>query len=65
MEIFDMHVHAKNTSPDPERLLKELSMAGVSGCTVFSNRPIEENPKLGAYFTAKRICEILDKILNK
>ena len=28
MKIFDMHVHAKNTPPAPERLLSDLEKAG-------------------------------------
>ena len=41
MKIYDMHVHAKNTVPEPERLLSQLEEAGIYGCSVISNRPIE------------------------
>jgi predicted TIM-barrel fold metal-dependent hydrolase len=58
MEIFDSHVHAKNTSPDPDRLLSELEQAGVKGCTVFSNRPIEENAVFGTDYQT-RLNEVL------
>ena len=47
MKIFDMHVHAKATSPEPERLLAELAQAGVWGCSVISNRPKEMSPDIG------------------
>ena len=55
MEIFDMHVHAKNTPPEPERLLHELSLAGVTGCAVFSNRPFEVNVKTGSSFEDRMV----------
>ena len=41
MKIYDMHVHAKNTNPEPERLLSQLAEAGIYGCSVISNRPPE------------------------
>ena len=47
MKIFDMHVHAKATTPEPERLLSELAQAGVWGCSVISNRPKEMSPDIG------------------
>lgn len=58
MEIFDMHVHAKNTPPQPERLLSELAQAGVSGCCVFSNRPKEMTVEEGTDYKT-RLNEIL------
>ena len=51
MKIFDMHVHAKATTPEPERLLSELAQAGVWGCSVISNRPKEMSPDTGTDFT--------------
>ena len=57
MEIFDMHVHAKKTTPEPERLLRELSMAGVSGCTVLSNKPLEVSCEEGSS-CEERMAEI-------
>ena len=53
MEIFDCHVHSFNVEPNPERLLGELAKAGVTGCTIFSNRPIEENSSLGTDFSSR------------
>ena len=58
MKIFDMHVHAKNTTPQPERLLSQLSEAGVWGCSVISNRPPEMTPETGSDFES-RLSEIL------
>ena len=58
MEIFDLHVHAKNTPVEPERLLNELAQAGVSGCCVFSNRPKEENAEQGTDYET-RLSETL------
>lgn len=39
MKIFDMHIHANNTKPDPEALLKKMEEAGVWGGCIFSNKP--------------------------
>lgn len=59
MKIFDMHVHAKNTPPEPERLLSQLALAGVWGCSVISNRPKEMSPDTGSDF-ADRLAEIIN-----
>lgn len=59
MQIFDMHIHARNTQADPEQLLKEMEAAGVYGGCIFSNRPLEENPKTGSDFET-RLKEISD-----
>lgn len=58
MEIFDSHVHARNTPVEQERLFSELNKAGVSGCCVFSNRPIEFSREIGTDFDT-RLNEIL------
>ncbi len=58
MKIYDMHVHAKNTPPEPERLISQLAEAGVYGCSVFSHGPIEFYGKNGADFDT-RLNEIL------
>ena len=58
MEIFDMHVHAENTPPAPENLLRNLALAGVSGCSVISNQPLEMDAVLGTDFDA-RLLEVL------
>lgn len=39
MKIFDMHIHANNTKPDPEALLNNMQKAGVWGGCIFSNKP--------------------------
>ncbi len=39
MKIFDMHIHAQNTEPKPEGLLKKMEKAGVYGGCIFSNKP--------------------------
>lgn len=59
MKIFDMHVHAKNTVPNPERLLSQLSEVGVWGCSVISNMPYEMSPETGSNFET-RLAEILN-----
>lgn len=51
-----MHVHCMNLPAEPERLLGELGMAGVSGCCVFSNRSQEMGPT-GTCFE-ERLAEI-------
>ena len=58
MKIFDMHVHAKATAPEPERLLSEIAQAGVWGCSVISNRPKEMSPDTGTDFT-DRLNELM------
>ena len=59
MKIFDMHVHAKNTPPKPEKLLEELGKAGVWGCSVISNRPKEMSADTGTDFDT-RLKEITE-----
>lgn len=58
MDIFDMHVHAENTPPDPEGLLSRLALAGVQGSSVISNQPIEMDERDGTDFDA-RLAEVL------
>ena len=58
MNIFDVHVHAYNTEPDPEELIRRLDVAGVFGCCIFSASPLEFNPEIGASFE-DRINELL------
>ena len=42
MKIFDMHIHAENTIPCPEKLLADMAEAGVYGGCVFSTPPFEQ-----------------------
>lgn len=42
MRIFDMHIHAENTKPDPAHLLENFAKAGVYGGCVFSTPPFEQ-----------------------
>ena len=42
MKIFDMHIHAENTPPCPEKLLGNMAKAGVYGGCVFSTPPFEQ-----------------------
>ena len=42
MKIFDAHIHCKNTTPDPEKLLFSMSEAGIYGGCVFSSPPREQ-----------------------
>ena len=39
MKILDMHIHARNTTPNPKGLLENMEKAGVFGGCIFSNRP--------------------------
>lgn len=39
MQIFDGHIHALHTRPEPERLLAQMAQVGISGGCVFSNAP--------------------------
>lgn len=41
MNIYDMHIHCANRTPDPAALLDKMGEAGVYGGCVFSNRPNE------------------------
>ena len=50
MKIFDMHIHALNTNPNPEYLIRKLDDAGVYGACVFSNWPKRANAALGTSF---------------
>ena len=58
MKIFDMHIHARGTKPNPEALLKNMEKAGVYGGCVFSNRPIESREHGGTPFE-ERLAEVL------
>ena len=58
MKIFDMHVHAKNTTPEPQRLISQLAEAGIYGCSVISNRPKEMTAETGTDFDT-RLLEIM------
>lgn len=58
MEIFDMHVHARNTAAEPERLLREMGQAGITGGCIFSNRPKEFDADEGTDFET-RLREVL------
>jgi len=58
MEIFDMHVHAENTPPTPKLLLERLALAGIYGCSVISNQPLEMDAEAGTDFDT-RLSEIL------
>ena len=50
MKIFDMHIHARGETPDPQGLLEKMDKAGVYGGCVFSNRPLEFDPEIGMPF---------------
>lgn len=58
MKIFDMHIHAWNTKPDPETLIRRLEENGVYGGCVFSNEPDVSDPKAGTSFE-ERLAEAL------
>ncbi len=47
MKIFDMHIHAENTEPNPRALLEAFAKAGVFGGCVFSTPPKEQGMEIG------------------
>ena len=57
MKIFDMHIHARNVAANPEKLLLELSLAGIHGACVFSNEPKEYSAINGTDFDT-RLAEL-------
>ena len=58
MKIFDMHIHALNTKPNPKLLVEKLDEAGIYGACVFSNWPKRCNEELGTSFD-ERLNEVL------
>lgn len=58
MRIFDMHIHARNTEPNPEYMLEQMEKVGIYGGCVFSSRPLEFDPVIGLSFE-DRINEVL------
>ncbi|MBQ7780322.1 MAG: amidohydrolase family protein [Clostridia bacterium] len=60
MKIFDMHIHCKNTSPCPEKLIESMKKAGVYGGCVFSSPPKEQEYEgLGVLSFDERIEQVL------
>ncbi len=58
MKIYDMHVHSYGEKANAEKMLAEMARAGVSGCCLISNRPVEDNAQLGTSFE-ERLDEVL------
>lgn len=58
MKIFDMHIHARNTKPNPELILANMEKTGVYGGCIFSNRPKEYDAVHGTDFD-ERLEEVL------
>ncbi len=50
MKIFDAHIHAKNTVPDPEGLIRKMDKYGIYGGCIFSNHPIGDGAPGGTSF---------------
>lgn len=59
MEIFDMHIHAWDTEPDPDDILCKMEKAGVYGGCIFSNMPDCYDLSRGTSFE-KRLDEIIE-----
>ena len=57
MRIFDAHIHARGTRPDPVLLLERMAQAGVFGGCVFSTRPLRYNGNIG-YTLDQRLEEL-------
>jgi len=53
LKIFDCHIHARNTKPDPVLLLERMDEAGVYGGCVFSTRPQRYNGSTGISLEAR------------
>lgn len=58
MVIFDAHIHAYGTPETPKTLIEEMDKAGVYGCCVFSNCPVENDVETGTSFE-DRLNEVL------
>lgn len=58
MKRFDIHIHAYNTSIEPEKMLEDMEKAGIYGGCIFSNWPDRANNKLGTSFDV-RLEEVL------
>jgi len=53
MKIFDCHIHARGTKPDPVLLLERMDEAGVYGGCIFSTRPQRYNGATGISLDAR------------
>lgn len=53
MRIFDTHIHSRSKTPVPTELLSKLDVAGIYGCSVISNHPLEFNPRSGSDFETR------------
>ncbi|MBQ3038332.1 MAG: amidohydrolase family protein [Clostridia bacterium] len=58
MKIFDMHIHALNTEPDPDGIIEKMDKAGVFGGCIFSNWPERYNQDIGTSFD-ERLNEVM------
>lgn len=58
MKIYDMHLHSYNKDICPQKLLASLEEAGIYGCCVFSNRPLEASKETGTDFE-QRLEELM------
>ena len=57
MKIFDFHLHAQNTVPNPSKMLEKMDVAGIFGGSVISTPPKEYDKNEGIDFS-KRIEEL-------
>ena len=65
MKIFDMHIHASNKAPMPEKMLASMEKAGIFGGCVFSNPPKEFWDKDAAFSSGgTTFDERLDEVLG-
>ncbi len=58
MNIYDMHIHALRSEPDPKGLLDKMEQVGIYGGCVFSNWPDRSNAELGTDFDT-RLDEVM------
>jgi len=65
MKIFDMHIHAYNTKPNPKEMLNNMKKAGIWGGCVFSNKPaLSGNRKRTHYADGTTFDERLAEVLE-
>ena len=61
MKIFDAHTHLRTLGSDGESILKQMGKAGIYGGCLFSNRPKENDLKMGIDFET-RLKDVLDVV---
>ena len=64
MKVFDMHIHANASKPEPKRLLEQMAAGGAYGGCIFSNQPALPSGGTNTIFaTGTGFQERLDEVL--